>query len=95
MSSGTPPCGDATPSSFNRALRKGLPFTYRMNLDQIVEDDRARLFVKEKDFFDEGVAFEGKLVEVVLPGLRRLVPQNAGEGEMPFLQRKRGGSWRP
>lgn len=24
MSSGTPPCGDATPASLNRALRKGL-----------------------------------------------------------------------
>ena len=66
-----------------------------MNLDQIVQDDRARLFVEEEDFFDQRIAFEGKLVEVVLPGLRRLVPQNAGEGQVPFFQRERRAARRP
>ncbi|SPF41634.1 hypothetical protein SBDP1_360003 [Syntrophobacter sp. SbD1] len=51
--------------------------------------------MKEKDFFDEGVAFEGKLVKVVRPALRWLVAQNAGQGQASFLQRKWGGSCRP
>ena len=34
--------------------------------------------MKEKDFFDERVAFEGELVEVIRPGVRWLVSQNAG-----------------
>jgi hypothetical protein len=31
--------------------------------------------VKEEHFFDEGIALEGKLVGIVLPGLRRFVSQ--------------------
>lgn len=51
--------------------------------------------MKEKDFLDERVAFEGKLVEVIRPiGIRR-VPQNAGEWQVPLLQRQWGGSWHP
>ena len=36
-------------------VAKRLTLHYRMNLDQIIQDDRARLFVKEKDFFDSGL----------------------------------------
>ena len=35
--------------------------------------------MKEKDFFDERVAFEDKLVEAIRPGVRRCVTQNTGE----------------
>jgi len=51
--------------------------------------------MKEENFFDERIAFEGQLVEVFLPGLRRLVFQNVGEGQVPFLQCKRGGAGCP
>ena len=54
-----------------------------------------RLFVKKNDFFDERVSLEGQLIEIVRPGLRRLVSQSAGEGQVPFLQCKRSGSGMP
>ncbi len=63
---------------FPQSIAKRLPLHDWMNLDQVIKDDRARLFVKEKHFFNEPVTFEGKLVEVIRPGLRRLVPQIAG-----------------
>jgi hypothetical protein len=49
-----------------------------MNVDQVIQGEGARLFVK-KNFFDERVAFEVKLVEVAPSSLSGLVPrQNAG-----------------
>jgi hypothetical protein len=51
--------------------------------------------MKEKDLFDKRIAFERKLVEVVTPGLRRLIAQNTGEGQLAFLQSERGPSRRP
>ncbi len=61
-----------------QSIAKGPTLHYRMNLDQIIQDDRARRFVEENDFFDQGTAFEGKLVKVVRPALSRLVPQDTG-----------------
>jgi hypothetical protein len=31
-----------------------------MNLNEIIQDDRSRLLMKEENFFNERVAFEGK-----------------------------------
>jgi hypothetical protein len=62
-----------------QGIAKGLALHDRMNLDQIIQDDCARLFMKEDDFLDERVAFEGELVKVVRPSLRRHVSQSAGE----------------
>src|SRR5215831_11485837 len=74
---------------FEHGVAKELAFGQRMNLDEIIENDCARRSVKEKHFFDEWIAFEGKLVEIVLPGLRWFVSQNTSEGQAPFFQRKR------
>ena len=60
----------------------------RMILDYIIQHERARGFVKEKDFFDERVAFESKLVKVIRPVVIRHVAQPAGEWQAPLLQRK-------
>ncbi len=78
-----------------QSIAKAVILAHRMTLDEIIQDDRARLFMKEKNLFDEGVALEGKLIEVILPGSRGLVPQNAREGQVPFSQGKRGGTGRP
>ena len=66
------------PLQSQQSIAKGPTLHYRMNLDQIIQDDRARRFVEENDFFDQGTAFEGKLIKVVRPALSRLVPQDTG-----------------
>ena len=51
--------------------------------------------MKEQDFFDERVAFEGELVDVIDPlGMWR-VRECAGEWQVPFLQREWGRAWCP
>ncbi len=58
---------------FEQGVAKRLAFDHWMNLDKIIENDRARASTKEEHFCNEGIAFEGKLVEIVLPGLRRFI----------------------
>src|SRR6266567_279225 len=50
----------------------------------------ARRLMKEQDFFDERVAFEGKLVEVKRPVARLRVFEHAGQRQVSFLQRQGG-----
>lgn len=45
----------------------------RMVLDQIVEDHGAGFSMEEKNFFDQGVSSECKLIEVVGPIARRRI----------------------
>ena len=66
------------PLEFEQSIAKRLAFDHGMNLDQVIENDRARLFMKKEHFFDQRIAFEGELIEIVLPGLRRFVSQSAG-----------------
>src|ERR1035441_8614489 len=80
---------------FEQRIANVLALHDGMILDQIIQDDRSRLFMKENDFLDEWVAFESELVKVVRPALRRHISQSAGEWQVPFLQRKWGGSRRP
>ena len=58
-------------------IAQGLPLYTRMELDEIIQDERARRSMQEQDFLDEGAAFEGQLVEVIDPGGMRRVPECA------------------
>ena len=66
-----------------------------MILDQIIQDDRARLPMKENDLFDERVPSKWDLFEIVCPGPRRCVRQDADEFQVPLFQCKRRGFRRP
>src|SRR5215471_17584273 len=57
----------------------------RMDLDEIVQDERARRSMQEQDFLDEPAALEGQLVEVIGPGGRWRVFEGACEGQVPLL----------
>ena len=56
-----------------------------MDLDEIIQDKRARRSMQEQDFLDEGAALEGKLVEVIGPAGMRRVPSVPSKSRCPFF----------
>jgi hypothetical protein len=66
-----------------KQLKQGVPkwstLQKRMDLDQILHDDRSRRLMQENDFLDERAALEHELVEVVLPVVGYGIPESAGE----------------
>jgi hypothetical protein len=79
--------GIGNASQFEQRVTKWVTCDRRMILDQIIQDERARLSMKENDLFDEWVPSKWNLFQIVCP--RRCVSQDAGEFQVPLFQCKR------